>query len=76
MANLGFVGLGVMGGEMVNRLLAKGHNVTGYKSEPAIESGVVGQARNEMGRFAPGCFHGGGHHLFDGDQFSGVRRRR
>ena len=30
MANLGFVGLGVMGSQMVNRLLDKGHNVTGY----------------------------------------------
>lgn len=30
MAKLGFVGLGVMGGEMVNRLLDKGHSVTGY----------------------------------------------
>ena len=30
MANLGFVGLGVMGGNMVNRLLGKGHSVTGY----------------------------------------------
>jgi 3-hydroxyisobutyrate dehydrogenase-like beta-hydroxyacid dehydrogenase len=30
MANLGFVGLGVMGSEMVNRLLSKGHSVTGY----------------------------------------------
>src|SRR5947199_8632368 len=30
MANLGFVGLGVMGGHMVNRLLDKGHTVTGY----------------------------------------------
>src|SRR5437016_5798787 len=30
MANLGFVGLGVMGGNMVNRLLDKGHTVTGY----------------------------------------------
>jgi 3-hydroxyisobutyrate dehydrogenase len=30
MANLGFVGLGVMGSEMVLRLLAKGHSVTGY----------------------------------------------
>jgi 3-hydroxyisobutyrate dehydrogenase-like beta-hydroxyacid dehydrogenase len=30
MANLGFVGLGVMGGNMVNRLLSKGHSVTGY----------------------------------------------
>jgi 3-hydroxyisobutyrate dehydrogenase-like beta-hydroxyacid dehydrogenase len=30
MANLGFVGLGVMGGNMVTRLLEKGHTVTGY----------------------------------------------
>jgi 3-hydroxyisobutyrate dehydrogenase-like beta-hydroxyacid dehydrogenase len=30
MANLGFIGLGVMGGQMVNRLLDKGHVVTGY----------------------------------------------
>ena len=30
MTNLGFVGLGVMGSQMVNRLLGKGHAVTGY----------------------------------------------
>jgi 3-hydroxyisobutyrate dehydrogenase-like beta-hydroxyacid dehydrogenase len=30
MANLGFIGLGVMGGHMVSRLLDKGHTVTGY----------------------------------------------
>lgn len=30
MANLGFVGLGVMGSQMVSRLLDKGHTVTGY----------------------------------------------
>jgi 3-hydroxyisobutyrate dehydrogenase-like beta-hydroxyacid dehydrogenase len=30
MANLGFIGLGVMGSEMVNRLLGKGHSITGY----------------------------------------------
>src|SRR5215471_17740984 len=30
MANLGFVGLGVMGGNIVARLLEKGHTVTGY----------------------------------------------
>ena len=45
MANLGFVGLGVMGGEMVNRLLAKGHSVTGYnrtrsKAEWLIQKGM------------------------------------
>jgi 3-hydroxyisobutyrate dehydrogenase-like beta-hydroxyacid dehydrogenase len=30
MANLGFIGLGVMGSQMVNRLLDKGHAVTGH----------------------------------------------
>ena len=30
MAKLGFIGLGVMGGNMVARLLEKGHSVTGY----------------------------------------------
>jgi 3-hydroxyisobutyrate dehydrogenase-like beta-hydroxyacid dehydrogenase len=45
MANLGFVGLGVMGGEMVNRLLGKGHTVTGYnrtrsKAEWLIQKGM------------------------------------
>ena len=45
MANLGFVGLGVMGGEMVNRLLGKGHTLTGYnrtrsKAEWLIQKGM------------------------------------
>jgi 3-hydroxyisobutyrate dehydrogenase-like beta-hydroxyacid dehydrogenase len=46
MANLGFVGLGVMGGQMVNRLLGKGHTVTGYnrtrsKAQWLIERGMT-----------------------------------
>jgi len=45
MANLGFVGLGVMGSEMVNRLLSKGHSVTGYnrtrsKAEWLVKKGM------------------------------------
>src|SRR5260370_39668653 len=45
MANLGFVGLGVMGSEMVNRLLEKGHRVTGYnrtraKAQRLIDRGM------------------------------------
>jgi 3-hydroxyisobutyrate dehydrogenase-like beta-hydroxyacid dehydrogenase len=44
-ANLGFVGLGVMGSEMVNRLLSKGHAVTGHnrtrtKAESLIKKGM------------------------------------
>ena len=30
MANLGFVGLGLMGSRIVKRLLAAGHQVSGY----------------------------------------------
>ena len=45
MANLGFIGLGVMGGEMVNTLLAKGHKVTGFnrtksKAQWLIDKGM------------------------------------
>src|SRR5947207_453333 len=45
MANLGFVGLGVMGGDMVARLLEKGHTVTGYnrtksKAQRLIDRGM------------------------------------
>jgi 3-hydroxyisobutyrate dehydrogenase-like beta-hydroxyacid dehydrogenase len=45
MAKLGFVGLGVMGSEMVLRLLEKGHAVTGYnrtrsKAERLIAKGM------------------------------------
>jgi 3-hydroxyisobutyrate dehydrogenase-like beta-hydroxyacid dehydrogenase len=45
MANLGFIGLGVMGSEMVDRLLAKGHSVIGYnrtrsKAERLIAKGM------------------------------------
>jgi 3-hydroxyisobutyrate dehydrogenase-like beta-hydroxyacid dehydrogenase len=35
MANLGFVGLGAMGGRIAKRLLGKGHQVTGYDLFPA-----------------------------------------
>jgi 3-hydroxyisobutyrate dehydrogenase-like beta-hydroxyacid dehydrogenase len=45
MANLGFVGLGVMGSEMVNRLLSKSHSVVGYnrtraKAEWLVKKGM------------------------------------
>ena len=46
MAKVGFVGLGVMGSQMVNRLLSKGHTVTGYnrtraKAEWLLEKGMT-----------------------------------
>jgi 3-hydroxyisobutyrate dehydrogenase-like beta-hydroxyacid dehydrogenase len=45
LANLGFIGLGVMGSQMVNRLLSKGHTVTGYnrtrsKAQWLIDKGM------------------------------------
>ena len=45
MAKLGFIGLGVMGSQMVNRLLSKGHTVTGYnrtraKAQCLVEKGM------------------------------------
>jgi 3-hydroxyisobutyrate dehydrogenase-like beta-hydroxyacid dehydrogenase len=45
MANLGFIGLGVMGSQMVSRLLDKGHKVTGYnrtrtKAEWLVKKGM------------------------------------
>jgi 3-hydroxyisobutyrate dehydrogenase-like beta-hydroxyacid dehydrogenase len=46
MANLGFVGLGAMGGRITKRLLAKGHKVTGYdlftsKAQELAASGMT-----------------------------------
>jgi 3-hydroxyisobutyrate dehydrogenase-like beta-hydroxyacid dehydrogenase len=45
MAKLGFIGLGVMGGNMVDRLLSQGHTVTGYnrtrsKAQWLIDKGM------------------------------------
>jgi len=46
MANLGFVGLGLMGSRIAKRLLDAGHQVAGYnrtrsKAEPLIEAGMI-----------------------------------
>jgi 3-hydroxyisobutyrate dehydrogenase-like beta-hydroxyacid dehydrogenase len=45
MAKVGFIGLGVMGSQMVNRLLSKGHTVIGYnrtraKAQWLVEKGM------------------------------------
>ena len=45
MANLGYIGLGMMGGRVATRLLSKGHRVTGYnrtrsKAEKLVASGL------------------------------------
>lgn len=45
MANLGFIGLGLMGGRIAKRLLVAGHEVAGYnrtpeKAAPLVEAGM------------------------------------
>src|SRR5262249_23858820 len=45
MANIGYIGLGVMGSQMANRFLEKGHTVTGYnrtksKAQWLIDKGM------------------------------------
>ena len=46
MANLGYVGLGAMGSQMADRLMAKGHRVTGYnrtksKADWLVQKGMM-----------------------------------
>ena len=41
MANLGYVGLGAMGGLMAERLISKGHTVTGYNRTKAKALGLI-----------------------------------
>jgi 3-hydroxyisobutyrate dehydrogenase-like beta-hydroxyacid dehydrogenase len=49
MANLGFVGLGVMGSEMAARLLEKGHTLTGYNRTPAKAQALVAKGMKLAG---------------------------
>jgi 3-hydroxyisobutyrate dehydrogenase-like beta-hydroxyacid dehydrogenase len=41
MANLGYVGLGAMGGLMAERLMTKGHTVTGYNRTKSKATGLI-----------------------------------
>jgi 3-hydroxyisobutyrate dehydrogenase-like beta-hydroxyacid dehydrogenase len=43
MANLGFIGLGTMGGQMVARLLTKGHTVTGFNRTHSKAESLIGK---------------------------------
>jgi 3-hydroxyisobutyrate dehydrogenase-like beta-hydroxyacid dehydrogenase len=62
MANLGFIGLGMMGSQMVNRLLDKGHAVTGYnrtrsKAQWLIDRGMKwGESAREVSTAADMTF--------------------
>ena len=48
MANLGFVGLGVMGGQMVSRLLDKGHVLTGYNRTRSKAQWLIDRGMNSL----------------------------
>ncbi len=62
MAELGFIGLGVMGSRMVKRLLAAGHHVTGYnrtraKAQWLIEAGMAwAETPRQVAERADVCF--------------------
>ena len=43
MANLGYIGLGVMGGRIADRLISKGHTVTGYNRTRDKAKWLVGR---------------------------------
>src|SRR6266403_5028045 len=45
MAKLGFIGLGVMGGNMVARLLEKGHTMTGYNRTRSKAQWLIDKGR-------------------------------
>ena len=47
MAELGFVGLGVMGGRIVERLLNAGHTVTGYNRTKSKGDWLVDKGMRE-----------------------------
>lgn len=62
MSELGFVGLGVMGGRMVKRLLDAGHRVTGYnrtrsKAQWLLDAGMGwGKSPRAVAEHAEICF--------------------
>jgi 3-hydroxyisobutyrate dehydrogenase-like beta-hydroxyacid dehydrogenase len=62
MVKLGFVGLGVMGGNMVSRLLEKGYTVTGYnrtrsKAQGLIDRGMqLAETPREVAEASDVCF--------------------
>ncbi len=67
MAKVGFIGLGVMGSQMVDRLLSKGHTVTGYNRTRAKAEWLVKKGM-QLGRLAARGGECVGLHLRHGDQ--------
>ena len=62
MANLGYIGLGVMGSRMAARLIGKGHRVTGYnrtkaKAQWVIDKGMIwGESPRQVAEAADAVF--------------------
>jgi 3-hydroxyisobutyrate dehydrogenase-like beta-hydroxyacid dehydrogenase len=62
MAHIGYIGLGIMGGRIAKRLLAKGHAVTGYnrtraKAQWLVDGGLVlAESPKEVARSADVTF--------------------
>ena len=81
MANLGFVGLGLMGSRIVKRLLSSGHQVSGYnrtraKAQSLIDAGM-GWADTPRAVALPALAGGASSAAKrEGDPWTGVLERR
>ena len=73
MANLGFVGLGVMGGQMVSRLLEKGHTVTGYNRTKSKAQWLIDKGMR-WGEFAARGLRGGRRDVLHGHELIGAAK--
>ena len=75
MANLGYVGLGAMGGLMAERLISKGHTVTGYNRTKSKAQGLIdkGMKWADSPRAVARSVR---RDLRDGDQLRGARGGR
>ena len=71
MANLGFIGLGAMGGHMADRLMSHGHTVTGYNRTRAKAQWLIDKGM-KFGRYAARGGRSGGRDLL---RWSPTRRR-
>ena len=74
MADLGFVGLGVMGGNMVARLLEKGHTVTGYNRTRTKAQWLIDKGMKWADM--PRSMCRSGRYVFHGDQYRGAASHR
>ena len=74
MADLGFVGLGVMGGNTVARLLEKGHTVTGYNRTRTKAQWLIDKGMKWADM--PRSMCRSGRYVLHGDQYRGAASHR